>query len=105
MCKEIGLRRGVRFELGDAFDWPPIPMDRALVERLEASAQATGIVAPRLASGAGHDAATFAEAGVPTAMLFVRNENGSHNPDEGMDFADFADAVRLLLHFARGLAG
>jgi len=46
--------------------------------------------------GAGHDAAVFANQGVPTAMIFVRNANGSHNPAEAMDFADFAIAARLL---------
>jgi N-carbamoyl-L-amino-acid hydrolase len=30
--------------------------------------------------GAGDDAAVFAYAGIPSAMMFVRNENGSHNP-------------------------
>ena len=40
--------------------------------------------APRLVSGAGHDAMVLAAAGVPTAMLFVRSLNGgaSHSPDE-----------------------
>jgi acetylornithine deacetylase/succinyl-diaminopimelate desuccinylase-like protein len=40
--------------------------------------------APELVSGAGHDAAILAHAGVPTAMLFVRSLNGgiSHSPDE-----------------------
>ena len=35
-------------------------------------------------SGAGHDAAVFAKLGIPTAMIFVRNEHGSHNPAEAM---------------------
>ena len=34
--------------------------------------------------------------GVPTAMIFVRNENGSHNPEEAMDMEDFAVATRAL---------
>jgi acetylornithine deacetylase/succinyl-diaminopimelate desuccinylase-like protein len=40
--------------------------------------------APELVSGAGHDAAIMASAGVPSAMLFVRSLNGgvSHSPDE-----------------------
>jgi beta-ureidopropionase / N-carbamoyl-L-amino-acid hydrolase len=33
---------------------------------------------------------------VPTLMLFVRNQNGSHNPDEAMEMADFATVTRLL---------
>jgi N-carbamoyl-L-amino-acid hydrolase len=39
--------------------------------------------APTLATGAGHDAGILAAAGVPTAMLFVRNPTGvSHSPKE-----------------------
>jgi N-carbamoyl-L-amino-acid hydrolase len=55
-----------------------------------------GIEAIRMPSGAGHDAATFAEVGIPTTMLFIRNENGSHNPDEHMDMADFDRALEVL---------
>ena len=49
------------------------------------------------ASGAGHDCATFANQGVPCAMIFVRNEHGSHNPDEALALEDFAVATRALL--------
>jgi N-carbamoyl-L-amino-acid hydrolase len=47
-------------------------------------------------SGAGHDAQDFAHAGYPAAMIFVRNANGSHNPDERMEMSDFALGTRLL---------
>jgi N-carbamoyl-L-amino-acid hydrolase len=29
-------------------------------------------------------------------MIFVRNQNGSHNPDEAMRIEDFDLAVRLI---------
>jgi N-carbamoyl-L-amino-acid hydrolase len=54
-----------------------------------------------MACGAGHDAAVFAGEGIPSLMIFIRNENGSHNPNEAMDIEDFAAATRLL---AQGLA-
>ena len=38
----------------------------------------------------GHDAAMFARAGIPLAVLLVRNANGSHNSDEALDPKDFA---------------
>jgi acetylornithine deacetylase/succinyl-diaminopimelate desuccinylase-like protein len=41
-----------------------------------------------MASGAGHDALASAGLGVPTAMLFIRNGHGSHNPDEAVEPAD-----------------
>jgi len=56
----------------------------------------------RMASGGGHDAVSFAEAGIPAAMLFVRNQNGSHNPDEAMEMVDFAEGARLILAFLMG---
>ena len=48
-------------------------------------------------SGAGHDAAVFAKVGIPSAMIFVRNDNGSHNADEAMALEDFAVGTRALL--------
>jgi N-carbamoyl-L-amino-acid hydrolase len=50
-----------------------------------------------MASGAGHDAAVFSKVGIPSAMIFVRNEHGSHNPDEAMSLDDFAIGARALL--------
>lgn len=45
--------------------------------------------APLLATGAGHDAGVLADAGVPAAMLFVRNPTGiSHSPEEHAEDAD-----------------
>ncbi|MFL6014313.1 MAG: M20/M25/M40 family metallo-hydrolase, partial [Gaiellaceae bacterium] len=54
--------------------------------------------APRLVSGAGHDAMVLAAAGVPTAMLFVRSLNGgaSHSPQELSSPEDIALAVDAL---------
>ena len=56
----------------------------------------SGLKTELLPSGAGHDAAVFANAGVPSGMVFVRNANGSHNPDEAMDVDDFMQGVDLL---------
>jgi allantoate deiminase len=54
--------------------------------------------APRLVSGAGHDAMILAAAGVPCSMLFVRSLNGgiSHHPDELSSADDIALAVDAL---------
>jgi N-carbamoyl-L-amino-acid hydrolase len=49
-------------------------------------------------SGAGHDAAILAGAGVPSAMLFVRSLNGgvSHSPDELSSEEDIALGIAAL---------
>ncbi len=54
--------------------------------------------APELVSGAGHDAATFAAAGVATGMLFVRSLHGgaSHSPAELSSDADIELGIAAL---------
>ena len=89
--------RGVTFDLGEAVLTPPAVMDTRLINALVAICQDAGIAHERLPSGAGHDAAVFANAGVPTAMIFVRNAQGSHNPHEAMDYDDFFMAAEVLL--------
>lgn len=92
----IGQRRGVRFELDDKQHAPPAACDPELVDRIKLAMLRRRIRPVVMASGAGHDAAVFAEAGIPTAMMFVRNENGSHNPDEAMDYRDFEIGCETL---------
>ena len=52
---------------------------------------------PILGTGAGHDAGILANAGVSTAMIFVRNPTGvSHSPDEWADRDDCLAGVAAL---------
>ena len=92
----IAERRGVTFELGAFTRAAPGPMDSAIMAGMQEGALALAIPSMVIASGASHDAAAFAAAGVPTQMLFIRNANGSHNPDEAMAIDDFMAATRLL---------
>jgi beta-ureidopropionase / N-carbamoyl-L-amino-acid hydrolase len=62
--------------------------------------------APVLGTGAGHDAGVLAAAGVPAAMLFVRNPTGvSHSPAEHADRADCLAGVEALAAVIADLAG
>lgn len=92
----VSARERVRFRLGPLSTSQPAAMAPAATDALRAAAVAEAVPAITMPSGAGHDAAVFAQMGVPTAMLFLRNENGSHNPDEAMDMEDFACAARVL---------
>jgi N-carbamoyl-L-amino-acid hydrolase len=61
--------------------------------------------APVLPTGAGHDAGILANAGISTAMLFVRNPTGvSHSPAEHADLADCLAGVDALTRVVRELA-
>jgi beta-ureidopropionase / N-carbamoyl-L-amino-acid hydrolase len=95
----IGSAYRVTFELGATSDSPPAVMDARLRSRLMDLLDQPF----EMPSGAGHDAAVFATQGIPTAMIFVRNDCGSHNPDEAMAMEDFAVGtdvlLRLLLNF------
>lgn len=61
--------------------------------------------APLVPTGAGHDAGVLAAAGVPSAMLFVRNPTGvSHAPGEYAEPADCHAGVEALASVLSDLA-
>jgi N-carbamoyl-L-amino-acid hydrolase len=61
--------------------------------------------APVLPTGAGHDAGVFSDAGIPTAMLFVRNPTGvSHSPAEYAEMDDCLVGVEALATVLKDLA-
>jgi beta-ureidopropionase / N-carbamoyl-L-amino-acid hydrolase len=92
----IEARRGVHFRLGPQSRSQPGDLSVPLNAQILAGAEALGLAPRLMLSGGGHDAAAFAAAGWDSTMLFIRNWNGSHNPDEGMDEKDLALAVRAL---------
>lgn len=94
--KDIEQRRRVTFELGPRAEAGVGEVSPNILSGLEAAATSLGISTMRLGSPASHDAAAFAKAGVPMAMLFVRNENGSHNPEEAMEIDDFLHTASVL---------
>ena len=52
---------------------------------------------PIIPTQAGHDAGILSDAGIPTAMVFVRNPTGvSHSPDEHAETADCLAGVEAL---------
>ncbi len=82
-----------------------VAFDRELTSSLrEGLADSWGEV-PVIPTMAGHDAGILAAAGVPTAMMFVRNPTGiSHSPEEFAPMADclsgveaMADALEVLV--------
>jgi beta-ureidopropionase / N-carbamoyl-L-amino-acid hydrolase len=95
-CRLIGEERGVEFKLDRRLESAPAVMDPEWVKGLRAVARGLGLPDEEIPSGAGHDAAIFASEGIPSVMIFVRNEHGSHNPDEAMTMDDFAAGVAIM---------
>ena len=99
--RKVEALRNVRFELGRRASAAVGPVDPAIADGLTALAAEHKVPAFRLGSPASHDAAAFAEAGVPMGMIFIRNENGSHKPDEKMEIDDFLLACAILASWSR----
>jgi N-carbamoyl-L-amino-acid hydrolase len=92
----VQRERKVHFKIGTEYLTPPEKMDSTLCSHLTELAERYEIPHIKIASGSGHDAMVFARNRIPTSMIFVRNEHGSHNPNEHMSISDFLQACELL---------
>ena len=100
---EVGAAAGVT-PVEESWTGPTV-FDAGLRDRLATALGTDGVPAPVLPTGAGHDAGILAAAGVPTAMLFVRNPTGvSHSPAEHADEADCLAGVAALARVVQELA-
>ena len=103
-CAALARERGVRFAFDRRLLSEPAIMDPAICNLLSQACARQGTPHETIPSGAGHDASLFANAGIPSGMLFVRNQNGSHNPHEAMDMDDFMLGVQAMNTALAGLA-
>jgi len=104
LADAIGQQRNVVFELGECVGSDPTPLDGTMRGALRAAARDLGIPVIEMPT-VGHDASIFARAGIPAAMVLVRNQNGSHNAAEAMEIADFREGATLLAVAALQAAG
>ncbi|GAA4356407.1 Zn-dependent hydrolase [Variovorax defluvii] len=95
-CEAIERERGVRFEFDRRLRSTPATMNERMCNILSSACKDLGTSFDLIPSGAGHDASIFANAGIPSGMLFVRNQNGSHNPQEAMEIDDFMLGAQAL---------
>lgn len=98
-CKTIERERGVKFEFDDLIKSSPAELDEVIIKNLLDAGESLGFERASLPSGAGHDAAVFANVGIKTGMIFVRNDKGSHNPYEAMNIKDFMAGLSILKKF------
>lgn len=97
--KSVERERGVKFELDTEMHTAPALCDNKMVDGLSASMAHINLTPFTMPSGGGHDAAVFANAGIPSAMIFVRNRNGSHNPDEAMEITDLIAGTDIIFNY------
>ncbi len=102
--EDIAASRGVGIAYEVVGDILPCDMDPTLKTELMAAANACGLTARPMISGAGHDSQVMATR-VPTAMLFVPSVEGrSHSAAEYTSPEDAARGATVLAEALRRLA-
>jgi N-carbamoyl-L-amino-acid hydrolase len=100
-AQERALRDGTSVDIVAESVSPTVEFDVPLSVRIAAILNG----APLLPTGAGHDAAILQLAGIPSAMLYVRNPSGiSHAPEEHADIEDCLAGVDALTKVLAELA-
>jgi N-carbamoyl-L-amino-acid hydrolase len=107
LVAEQAERTGMPVALGARAPLAPTAMAPALMDALAGAAEAT---VPgrwrRMTSGALHDAASVATAGVPVGMLFVPSIGGiSHSFDEDTAEADLITGAEVMADAVVRLGG
>ena len=93
VCSE----RGVQGKVDRFWTSEPTPFDSGVIDAIRESAEALGIDAGDLWSGAGHDA-KFAADVCPSGMIFVRSKGGlSHCEEEESTREDIEAGANVLL--------
>ena len=94
--KRIELKTKTTFSLGKETNSDPAIMSKKLVRVFEDYSKSIKMKPMILPSGAGHDSSVFANFGIPSLMLFIRNKHGSHNPKEYMNIKNFMTVFDVL---------
>jgi allantoate deiminase len=97
--RKVARKRRLTFSLAVTQDNGAVACSPGLTALLAKSVRRQQGPCPALVSGAGHDAVILSSL-APVAMLFVRCRGGlSHHPDEHVQGADLAAALRIVVDF------
>ena len=95
-CAKAASGHGLELDCQEIWYQPPIVFDSDCVAAVQAGAEAAGLDAMKIVSGAGHDACHISTL-APTGMIFVPCERGiSHSESEYATPADLAAGTRVL---------
>lgn len=95
--------RRVGFSMERTYEQPAVPCNGDLIDAMSTATGAICPTAPRLPSGATHDASAMADL-CSISMLFVRCKDGvSHKPEEFATSDDMDAAIQSIAAFLRAL--
>ncbi len=97
--KEICENRGLNYQFITKLKANPAMSADHVLERMRIESKQLGIKTFEMPSGGGHDAQLIAEF-TDMGMIFVRSENGSHNPKEYASPEDITSGTELLANVA-----
>ncbi|WP_054860257.1 allantoate amidohydrolase [Gracilibacillus sp. JCM 18860] len=93
--KEISERRKLKNEITSKLKANPAKSATHILETMKHKSKELGLKTYEMPSGGGHDAQLMAEI-TDMAMIFVRSENGSHNPKEFASAEDIKLGDRFI---------
>lgn len=97
-CADAAAARGLELDCREIWYQPPIVFDADCVAAVQSGAEAAGLEAMKIVSGAGHDACHISTL-APTGMIFVPCKDGiSHNEVESATQEHCAAGCNVLLH-------
>jgi N-carbamoyl-L-amino-acid hydrolase len=97
-CAKAASAHGLELDCQEIWYQPPIVFDADCVAAVQSGAEAAGLDAMRIVSGAGHDACHISTL-APTGMIFVPCKDGiSHNEVESATQEHCAAGCNVLLH-------
>jgi len=98
LARTIGEATNTTFQFKRLVDSEPALADSRVLDCIQSSANALGLLSQRMPSGAGHDAQEIARI-APMGMIFVPSVGGiSHSPKEFTRPADCANGADVLLN-------
>lgn len=101
---EIAQMQNVEVDIHNYMNERPVPMNEALISKIQHILHENGVKFKVMHSGAGHDSQMMAQY-VPTAMSFIPSINGiSHNPLENTEMKDLVFGIESLIYILKELA-
>ena len=95
--EKTSTARGLAYRIEPRSDTPPVPLSQDVVALMERAAEARGVKALRMISGALHDSSVLAEL-TDVGMIFLPSKDGrSHCPEELTDLEHIKTGTDVLL--------
>lgn len=95
-AKEEANRYGLELSVTPLSKIEPALMDQEIQKTIKKTADTLGLSNISMYSGAGHDAQLLARI-IPTGVIFIPSEGGSHNPNEHAKWEDCISGANVML--------